>query len=195
MLVISRSLNTSIRINDQVTVKVLKLGQRRVTLGVDAPDDVSVRREEAVEVAEAKDAPTSDLRVLVVEDTPVHALIIERILSKAGVRNVVRISSGEEAIQLVTLGQSGKALKPDLILLDLHLPGVSGMQVLEAVKSSPLTRSIPVVVISGSESEKDVAQCLESGANAFIFKADNYDEFRRALTRTTDFWLHSKLAS
>src|SRR4051794_4197001 len=85
MLVISRSLNTSIRISDSVTVKVLKLGQRRVTLGVDAPEDVSVRREEAVSPSAVKNAPTSDLRVLVVEDTPVHAMMIERILSKAGI--------------------------------------------------------------------------------------------------------------
>src|SRR5580765_4786008 len=99
MLVISRCLNSAIRIGDNVKVKVLRLGQRRVTLGVDAPSEVQVRRDELAgdngQPSETGPAPELDLRVLVVEDTPVHALLIERILSKRGVKNIVRTSSGE----------------------------------------------------------------------------------------------------
>lgn len=191
MLVISRGIDEAIRISDTVRVKVLKLGQRRVTLGIEAPSDVAVRRDEVL----AQDGgdmtpavPQSDLRVLVVEDTPVHALLIERVLSKRGIKNIVRTTSGEDAIRLLNLAGGGQVPRPDLILLDLQLPGVSGEKVLERIKSTPQLRSIPVVVLSCSDSESDVARCLEAGANAFISKADNYEDFRRSVIKITDFW-------
>ncbi len=193
MLVISRSLNSAIRIGDNVRVKVLRLGQRRVTLGVDAPPDIQVRRDEI-----SPDAPRPhednghgaqlDLRVLVVEDTPVHALLIERILSKRGVKNVVRTSSGEDAMRLLALSREGKAIRPDLVLLDLQLPDVSGFHVLEMIKSSASLRSIPVVVLSCSDSDGDVVRCMEAGANAFVSKAESYDTLRQSIFRITDFW-------
>jgi len=191
MLVISRCLNSAIRIGDNVKVKVLRLGQRRVTLGVDAPPEVTVRRDELThEHAPPREesVPELDLRVLVVEDTPVHALLIERILSKRGVRHIVRTSSGEDAIRLLSLSREGLAHKPDLVLLDLQLPGVSGFQVLEAIKSAHSLRAIPVVVLSCSDSDADVSRCMEIGANAFVSKAENYDTLRQSILRITDFW-------
>ena len=192
MLVISRCLNSAIRIGDNVKVKVLRLGQRRVTLGVDAPADIQVRRDELSPDRPERDEgavqPELDLRVLVVEDTPVHALLIERILTKRGVKNIVRTSSGEDAIRLLTLSREGKALKPDLVLLDLQLPGVSGFHVLETIKTAATLRSIPVVVLSCSDSDADVARCMEAGANAFVSKAESYDSFRQSILRITDFW-------
>jgi chemotaxis family two-component system response regulator Rcp1 len=193
MLVISRCLNSAIRIGDNVKVKVLRLGQRRVTLGVEAPSEIQVRRDELTpETPGAREdygqVPELDLRVLVVEDTPVHALLIERILTKRGVKNIVRTSSGEDAIRLLSLSREGKALKPDLILLDLQLPGVSGFQVLEMVKSAGALRSIPVVVLSCSDSDADVSRCMEAGANAFVSKAESYDNLRQSILRITDFW-------
>jgi carbon storage regulator CsrA len=193
MLVISRSLNSVIRIGENVKVKVLRLGQRRVTLGIDAPTDIQVRRDEltpeyAAHKEERVSQQASDLRVLVVEDTPVHALLIERVLTKRGIRNIVCATTGEDAIQLLTLGREGRALKPDLVLLDLQLPGISGFHVLEAIKSAAALRSIPVVVLSCSDSDADVTRCLEAGANAFVSKAESYDNLRQSILRITDFW-------
>lgn len=191
MLVISRGIDEAIRIADTVRVKVLKLGQRRVTLGIEAPSDVAVRRDEVL-AQDGNDStqivPQSDLRVLVVEDTPVHALLIERVLSRRGIKNIVRTTSGEDALRLLGLAAEGSVPKPDLILLDLQLPGVSGEKVLERIKTTQHLRSIPVVILSCSDSETDVARCLEAGANAFISKADNYEDFRRSVIKITDFW-------
>ena len=191
MLVISRGVDEAIRIADTVRVKVLKLGQRRVTLGVEAPADVAVRRDEVLEQdasAATQVVPESDLRVLVVEDTPVHALLIERVLTKRGIKNIVRTTSGEDAMRLLNLAATSQVPRPDLILLDLQLPGVSGEKVLEQIKTTQALRSIPVVVLSCSDSESDVARCLAAGANAFISKADNYEDFRRSVIKITDFW-------
>ncbi len=190
MLVISRCLNSAVRIGDNVIVKVLRIGQKRVTLGVDAPPEVSVRREEVSDQPPAtrEAVPALDLRVLVVEDTPVHALLIERVLSRRGVKNVVRTSCGEDAIRLLSLARENKALKPDLVLLDLQLPGVSGLHVLEAVKSVPALASIPVVVLSCSDSDEEVSRCMAAGANAFVAKSESYENFRQSVLRITDFW-------
>lgn len=190
MLVISRCLNSAVRIGDNVIVKVLRIGQKRVTLGVDAPPEVSVRREEVSDQppSSREAVPALDLRVLVVEDTPVHALLIERVLSRRGVKNVVRTSCGEDAIRLLSLARENKALKPDLVLLDLQLPGVSGLHVLEAVKSVPALASIPVVVLSCSDSDEEVSRCMAAGANAFVAKSESYENFRQSVLRITDFW-------
>ena len=103
-------------------------------------------------------------------------------------RLIVRTTSGEDAIRLLNLAGNGQVPKPDLILLDLQLPGVSGEKVLKRIKSTQQLRSIPVVVLSCSDSETDVARCLAAGANAFISKADNYEDFRRSVIKITDFW-------
>lgn len=196
MLVISRSLNESIRIADNVRVKVLGLGQRRVTLGVEAPPEVAVRRDEVADEpprSQPQPQPEIGLRVLVVEDTPVHALLIERVLSKRGVKNIVRTTSGEDAIRLLNLAAARHVPKPDLVLLDLQLPGMSGQNVLQTIKSMPALRSIPVVVLSCSDSESDVQRCMQAGANAFVTKSENYEEFRRSIIKITDFWSQARL--
>src|SRR5690554_3836234 len=103
MLVISRGVDEAIRIADTVRVKVLKLGQHRVTLGIEAPSEIAVRRDEVLAQegnGSQQVLPQSDLRVLVVEDTPVHALLIERVLSRRGIKNIVRTTSGEDALRL-----------------------------------------------------------------------------------------------
>lgn len=196
MLVISRSLNESIRIADNVRVKVLGLGQRRVTLGVEAPPEVTVRRDEVADEpprSQPQHQPEIGLRVLVVEDTPVHALLIERVLSKRGVKNVVRTTSGEDAVRLLNLAAERQVPKPDLVLLDLQLPGMSGQNVLQTIKTTPALRSIPVVVLSCSDSETDVQRCMQAGANAFVTKSENYEEFRRSIIKITDFWSQARL--
>ena len=191
MLVISRCTNSAIRIGDQIKIKVLRLGQRRVVLGVDAPSDVRVRRDELLsEACDRSESPARalDLRVLVVEDDPAHARLIEHGLRSRGVKHVVRTASGVDAIRLLRLSGEHKAIRPDLVLLNLQLPDVSGFHVLRTIKTTAPLRSIPVVVLGGSDSDADVARCMESGANAFVSKAESDDRFRQSIMRIADFW-------
>jgi len=191
MLIVSRCLNSGIRIGEQVRVKILRIAQKKVTLGVEAPADVSVRCEEVCDGADPAAVPADHdlgLRVLVVEDTPVHALLIERALSHRGIKNVVRTSCGEDAIRLLSMARINPALRPDLVLLDLQLPGISGYQVLETAKSIPALSSIPIVILSCSDSDDEVARCMAAGANAFVAKSDRYEAFRASILRIVDFW-------
>jgi carbon storage regulator CsrA len=188
MLVISRCADNGIRIGNDVLVKVLKVGQRRVTLGIDAPSEVTVVREEAAGEARSATARGKALRVLVVEDIPEHALLIQRTLSGRGFSNIVRTASGEDAIRLLSMAQTNAQLRPDLVILDIQLPGISGFQVLETIKTIQALTSIPVVMLTFTDEDATVSKCLDAGANAYLLKSEDAAEFRKALLRIVDFW-------
>jgi CheY-like chemotaxis protein len=126
--------------------------------------------------------------VLVVEDTPVHLLLIERALRKRGVREILKAASGAEALNLLGKARDDESLRPDLIVLDLQLPGVSGFHVLVAVRSMPDFRDTPIVILTYSDSETDAARCMAAGADAFVSKTDDYDEFRNSVFQIMDLW-------
>lgn len=192
MLVLTRCLNDAIRIGSDIRVKVLGIGTRRVMLGIDAPQELRVSREDinqgAKDQQEERTPPRIQLSVLVVEDTAVHAKLIERALEKFGVSQVVVATTGEEAIRVLARGRDTNDFKPDLVLLDLHLPGLSGFEVLQLMRSVAAFKNTPVVILTSSDVESDVSRCIEAGANAFISKSESYDEFRAAVRRIADFW-------
>ncbi|HOB76839.1 MAG TPA: response regulator [Phycisphaerae bacterium] len=192
MLVLTRCLNDAIRIGNDIRVKVLGIGTRRVMLGIDAPQELRVSREDVnqteKERTEERTPPRVQLSVLVVEDTPVHAKLIEKALEKFGVAQVVVAPTGEEAIRILARGRDTNDFKPDLVLLDLHLPGLSGFEVLQLMRSVAAFKNTPVVILTSSDVESDVSRCIEAGANAFISKSESYDEFRAAVRRIADFW-------
>jgi len=197
VLVISRCIGSSIRIGEDITVKVLKVGRTRVMIGVDAPAAVRVHRDEITDWTDTPEpapapAPELDLKVLVVEDTPAHALLMERAMSRRGIQKVVKFSNGEDALRLLSRAASEPAIQPDLVLLDLYLPGVSGYRVLEMVRSMPSLSLIPVIVVSSSQSETDFTRCMQAGANAYLLKPEDGNEFRESIIRTIDFWTHAR---
>lgn len=196
MLVLTRCLNDAIRIGDEIRVKILGIGTRRVMVGIEAPQDLRVSREDANpvdrEVAEGRSPPRVQLSVLVVEDTPVHAKLIEKALEKFGVSQVVVAPTGEEAIRVLARGRDTNDFKPDLVLLDLHLPGLSGFEVLQLMRSVAAFKNTPVVILTSSDVESDVHRCIEAGANAFISKSESYDEFRASVRRIADFWRYAR---
>jgi len=77
---------------------------------------------------------------------------------------------------------------PGIILLDLKLPGVSGQEVLDEIKSDPKLKKIPVVLLTGSDDPEDVDMCYQAGANGYISKPVNFENFIQAIARLQDFW-------
>jgi CheY-like chemotaxis protein len=104
------------------------------------------------------------MRILLAEDSGFMRVAIERVLVKAG-HQVATVSDGQQAIQIAT----GNV--PELILLDMMLPKLSGLEVLEALKQNPRTQHIPVVVLT-SLSQKNEAKLLQAGAADYIMKSD-----------------------
>lgn len=130
--------------------------------------------------------------ILLVEDNPRDLELTLVALSKSNLANeVVVVRDGAEA--LAYLGCTGQYKdrpkgNPAVVLLDLKLPKVDGMQVLEAIKSSEDLRSIPVVVLTSSREERDLLQSYKLGVNAYVVKPVNFHEFIEAVRDLGVFW-------
>lgn len=129
-------------------------------------------------------------RILVVEDNPADArLITEAFTEAAEGISVSVVEDGERALErLEATAASGY---PCLILLDLHLPNMSGHEVLRELKSHPEFRTIPAVVLSGSERQTDVDAAYRTGANAYVTKPDALDQFVTLAHSLTTFWFRT----
>jgi CheY-like chemotaxis protein len=123
--------------------------------------------------------------ILVVEDNEDDERPARRTLQQAGrTESMVVARDGEEALKALRTQPA-----PKLVLLDLKLPRLSGMEVLTAVREDERLASIPIVVLTSSGEQTDIAACYGLGCNAFVQKAIEYDEYVRELTATLEFWL------
>jgi two-component system, response regulator len=136
----------------------------------------------------------SEVEILMVEDNPDDAALAIRALKKHNLANhILHLKNGEEALDyLFGIGQfEGRDVseKPKLILLDLKMPKVDGMEVLSALKGDSRTMTIPVVVLTSSQEDPDVRRCYELGANSYIVKPVVFDNFVAAMTKIGMYWL------
>jgi two-component system response regulator len=204
MLVLTRNRESGIHIGPDITVKVLSIKSQAVKLGIEAPQSVRVRRDELAPMFEEHPAQlsadqsqqTAGMRiVLVVEDDPGHARLISRALcqQQGTMVTVAGTASGAlDALGARTTSVENSSVEnivhPDLILLDLGLPDGSGLDVLRTIRLVPELRTAPVVILSCSDDETVMQQCMEAGANAFVVKSANYDDFHALLARVGQFW-------
>jgi CheY-like chemotaxis protein len=130
--------------------------------------------------------------VLVVDDDDADALMIEEALSSAAVPPAVhRVSDGAQALEFLRRGSPyEQAPRPDLILLDLNMPGMSGHQVLAEIKNDDTLKAIPVVVLTTSEAGPDITASYQAHANAFVTKPMELTAFEAAVRRTERFYRH-----
>ena len=127
--------------------------------------------------------------ILLVEDNEDDVLLTQRAFRKAGIPNELIIArDGVEALDCLTDGRFGKVL-PALVLLDLKLPKVDGMEILRRIRDDRRTRVARVVVLTSSREEKDIQRCAELGANSFIRKPVDFDEFLKAVQTISSYWL------
>ena len=131
------------------------------------------------------------VELLLVEDNPGDVELTREALEEARVRNHLHVvTDGEEALEFLRRqGRHAQAPRPDLVLLDLNLPRMSGSDVLAAIKGDPELRRIPVVVLTTSQAEKDVLGAYELHANAYIVKPVDLDQFLGVVRSVEGFWL------
>jgi len=137
---------------------------------------------------------SGELDILLVEDNQddmdlaLHALRREKLAN-----NIVVVRDGEEALDFLfcrgTFAQRSFDHPPKLVLLDLKLPKVDGMEVLKQAKSDPRTKAIPVVVMTSSKEERDLVASYNLGANSFIQKPVDFDQFRETVKTVGLYWL------
>lgn len=129
------------------------------------------------------------LRILLVEDSPSDVRLVREALKNTAVHLHLTIAGdGVEAMDYLHQTESGIAPRPDLILLDLNLPRKNGREVLAEVKSSPALRQIPVLVMTSSRAEEDVAAAYALKANCFITKPSDLEEYQSVVKAIEDFW-------
>lgn len=133
------------------------------------------------------------LRILLVEDSAADAMLIQRGFKKAGIAcNIDWIEDGERAIAfLERQGKYEQAVRPDLIILDLNLPGLDGREVLEKIKNDSPFKRIPVVVMSTSDSERDISISYDLHANCYIVKPFDVNDFLQIASSIEEFWLRT----
>jgi|ERR1035441_1626243 chemotaxis family two-component system response regulator Rcp1 len=131
------------------------------------------------------------VELLLVEDSPGDVrLTIEALKEGRVINNLTVVHDGEEAIALLRRqGQYANAARPDLILLDLNLPRMGGLEVLAEIKVDPELQQIPVVVLTTSQSEQDVLHTYELHANCYIVKPVDLDQFISVVQSIKSFWL------
>lgn len=137
------------------------------------------------------DDVTSPLHILLVEDNRGDVVLIREAMRAHKIANEMSVvGDGESAVAFVRREPPYEdAARPDLILLDLNLPVMSGQEVLAAVKSDPATRMIPVVVMTSSEAESDIARSYSLNANCYVTKPLDLDRFAHVVQSVETFWL------
>jgi|CXWL01.1.fsa_nt_gi CheY-like chemotaxis protein len=132
--------------------------------------------------------------ILIVEDSPEDFHATVRALTKAGLVNpIYHCDDGDEALDFLyqrgAYADAAKAPRPGIILLDLNLPGTDGREVLSVVKADPNLKSLPVIILSTSSDERDIAACYQAGANTYITKPVDIGGFFKAVQRLQEFWI------
>jgi len=135
------------------------------------------------------------LEVLLVEDNPGDARLTAEILRAGGSGSTLQIvPDGVEALEyLQRRGRYRDARRPDVILLDLNLPRKSGRELLAEIKADPTLKTIPVVVLTTSQAESDIAQSYALHANAYLVKPIELDGFARVMHAFHLFWLETAI--
>lgn len=129
--------------------------------------------------------PPDELEVLLVEDNPDDVALTLRALSRHNLANRVHVArDGAEALEYLA-----DMPKPRVVLLDLKLPRLSGLEVLERMKGDGATKTIPVVVLTSSREEPDIARAYELGANSYIVKPVDFERFVKAISDAGLYWL------
>jgi CheY-like chemotaxis protein len=125
------------------------------------------------------------VKIVMIEDDEGHARLIEKNIRRAGVTNeIVPFMTGSEALDYL-LGPDGSGEiwrgQPVLVLLDLNLPDMSGLDILERIKANIHTRRIMVIVLTTTDDPREIARCYDLGANVYVSKPMQYDKFVHAI--------------
>ena len=135
-----------------------------------------------------------EVEILLIEDSMQDAELTIRSLRKNNVSNkIVHLKDGAIALQFIfgTGEYEGRDInkKPKVILLDLKMPKVNGLEVLEKIKTDPRTQAIPIVILTSSKEDPDIKKCYELGANSYIVKPVDFEGFHKVVSELGLYWV------
>lgn len=134
----------------------------------------------------------NEIRILLVEDNEGDILLTLEALKEARIGNEVDVvKDGDKALQFLKKeGEFKDANTPDLILLDINLPRTDGFEVLAVIKKDERLSVIPVIMLTTSDSEKDILESYQHHANCYITKPVNFENFMNVIQTIKDFWIN-----
>lgn len=135
-----------------------------------------------------------EVEILLVEDNPTDAELTMRALKKNNLTNkLVWVKDGAEALDFLfatgTYADRSQEDLPKLVLLDLRMPKVDGLEVLQRIKADEKTKKIPVVILTSSKEDKDIVESYELGVNSYVSKPVEFDEFTEAVSTLGLYWI------
>lgn len=142
---------------------------------------------------ETNDTQDKTLTILLIEDNADHAdLIIRNLQDQEETKTIYHVTDGEAALDYLfqrgRFANPKKSPRPNVILLDLRLPRIDGLEVLKQIKTSKYLYRIPVVILTTSEAEKDVARAYEYHANSYLVKPVDFDKFAKLMADINSYW-------
>ncbi|HET7833672.1 MAG TPA: response regulator [Gallionella sp.] len=140
------------------------------------------------------DNAVTEVEILLVEDNPTDAELATRALKKSNLANkLIWVKDGAEALDVLfgrgNYSGRGQDTVPHVILLDLRLPKVDGLEVLRVIKNDERTKHIPVVVLTSSKEDRDVAEAYKLGVNSYISKPVAFEAFAKTVADLGMYWL------
>lgn len=133
---------------------------------------------------------TAPVDIIVIEDNPYDAELAAKVLKKEGPSIRIEVfDDGEEALEFISQAHSHGRGYPRLILLDLKLPKVSGLEILHQLKTDERTKEIPVVVFTSSAEERDRLESYKLGADSYVVKPVDFTDFRRSVIEIAKRWV------
>ena len=136
----------------------------------------------------------NDVEILLVEDNPHDAEMTIRALRKVNLANkLIHVKDGVEALDFIfakgAFAERQMANKPKVILLDIKMPRIDGIEVLRQIKSNDMTKTIPVVIMTSSKEEQDVITSYNLGVNSYVVKPVDFEGFAKAVSELGFYWL------
>lgn len=129
--------------------------------------------------------------ILLIEDDQVDAMTVERAFSEIKVENSIKkVSQGEEALEYLQLN---KSQRPGIIFLDLNMPRMNGIEFLNVLKKDEDLKTIPVVIFTTSNEEKDKLECFRLGVAGYMIKPLNYKDFLKIIAAIDTYWTFSEM--
>ena len=135
-----------------------------------------------------------EVEILLVEDNPSDAELTIRALKKSNLANkLLHLKDGSEALDFLfaegEFSQRQVEQTPRVILLDLKMPKINGIEVLQRIKTDPRTKKIPVVMLTSSKEDPDIKACYELGVNSYVVKPVEFEKFAKAVSELGFYWM------
>ncbi|MBM3216099.1 response regulator [Candidatus Poribacteria bacterium] len=134
--------------------------------------------------------PGRTTNVLLIEDNPGDVRLVQEAFAECEAPCTIQVvSDGARALETIRSRAQCNGAMPNLVILDLNLPKMNGLEVLREIKQEPALRTIPVIVLTSSRDARDIRAAYDAHANAYVVKPHDFDQLARSLLAVSDFWM------